>query len=780
MLRIVGTSRGRRLPHPRGWRPLPYARGPDSERSQRRTRGQLRRHRQATTTATKRLDIQGLRALAVLLVALNHANVSFVSGGYVGVDVFFVVSGYLITGILLRAGFGQDGGAPGRISIRGFYERRVRRILPAASLTLVVASIAVFVVYDLARADFLQTGPVLRDGLAASLFYSNLRFAATATNYFAQASTTMPSPFQHFWSLSVEEQFYLVWAPVVACALYVCRRLTRGGSSGSQGEEKFRRAATRVIGLLIASACVLSLAWSIHDTSANPQAAYFSTPARVWELGCGATLALLVEPTRALPEILRALLGWIGLAMIVAAALFYSSQTSFPGYAALLPVVGAGLIIVAGMTRTPAGVHRVLSAGPLPYIGDRSYAFYLWHFPALILVWQATGRVLPVGINLVLLTGAFMLAAFTYRLFENPLRFARWLRGRRISAMVAVALTMSVAAALVPIVIFEGSLAAQAATSATARVVALTPAPGQPDPTSLWGSAPIPAVAAAAKAARRDAPLPKAIVPSPQELEQENATGGGIVPASCEPALGSGVTAKICRLGDPSSARVVVVLGDSQAGTWMPAMVAVARAQHLAVVPLDKPGCFVSRVYTNLPGWPCASWYQWALARDKALHPVATIVMFLLDTPEQHLVPTVRYVKSVLSQVRNGVLLVDHPRQVQEPTECIYQSGANMGRCSTRVPSTYVPLMKALGRMTALTHHPAIPTLQWFCADGICPMVIGDTLATRDRDHMTKQYSTALAPLLSLELTPILARPKLASLAPASEGWASVVAAVDG
>jgi peptidoglycan/LPS O-acetylase OafA/YrhL len=168
-----------------------------------------------------------MRALAVLLVALNHANVSFLSGGYVGVDVFFVVSGYLITGILLREGFDRDGGAPGRISLRGFYARRVRRILPAASLTLVATCVAVFVVYDQARTGFLQTKVVLLDALAASLFYANNHFANTTTNYFAQASTTMPSPFQHFWSLSVEEQFYLVWAPVVACAFYICRRLTR-------------------------------------------------------------------------------------------------------------------------------------------------------------------------------------------------------------------------------------------------------------------------------------------------------------------------------------------------------------------------------------------------------------------------------------------------------------------------------------------------------------------------------------------------------------------------
>jgi peptidoglycan/LPS O-acetylase OafA/YrhL len=720
----------------------------------------------------------------VLVVVLNHAKISFLPGGYVGVDVFFVLSGYLITGILLREGFGEDGRAPGRISLRGFYYRRVRRILPAACLTMVVTSIGVFVIYDLGRADFLQTKVVLLDALAASLFYANVRFAATTTNYFAEASATMPSPFQHFWSLSVEEQFYLLWAPVVACSFYVCRRLTRRTpeSPDRPRDRSYRRAAGWMIGLLITTACVLSLASSLSGTATNPQATYFSTGARVWELGLGAMIALFAMRARVLPELLRELLGWTGLGMIVAATVLYSSQTPFPGSAALLPVVGSGLIIVAGAKPTRAGVDRVLSARPLPYIGDRSYTFYLWHYPALILVWQATGRVLPATQNLLLLTGAFMLSVFTYKFYEKPLRFARWLHGWRTVVIVPIVLTLSVTAVMVPIAIFEGSLAAQAAASAKVHVVALTPAPGQPVPTNLWHSTPIPAVAAAAKSAKRAAPLPNAVVPSMRELEQENSTGSSGIPPGCDAAFGSGATGKICRFGDSSSNRVVAVIGDSHAGNWMHALVADGRAQHFAVVPLNKAGCFVNRIHSDLPGWPCASWYRWALAQDNALHPVATIVTFELGTHlQEHSASTVGTIESVLSHVRNGVLLADPPGQDQQPPVCISKSSANMGKCSTRVPGTYLGLMKALARMTSLTHHPAIPTLQWFCAYGICPMIVDKTLTTRDGSHMTKEYSTDLAPLLGLELKPILARLEpVARVKPASERWPSVVAAVPG
>ena len=191
----------------------------------------------------------------------------------------------------------------------------------------------------------------------------------------------------------------------------------------------------------------------------------------------------------------------------------------------------------------------------------------------------------------------------------------------------------------------------------------------------------------------------------------------------------------------------------------MPAMVRIARAQQFAVVPLDKPGCFVTRVDKNDPGWPCADWYRWALARDKTLHPAATIVNFLFPTRlQQRPASTVRHIRSVLSQVTRGVLLADQPSQDQQPSACLFKPGANMGRCSARLPSTYVPLMKALAHMTTLTHHPAIPTMQWFCADRICPIIVDHILTVRDLDHMTTEYSTALTPLLSAELKAILAR----------------------
>ncbi|HWD70788.1 MAG TPA: acyltransferase family protein [Solirubrobacteraceae bacterium] len=696
-----------------------------------------------------------MRALAVLLVALNHANVPFLPGGYIGVDVFFVLSGYFITGLLLREGLGGAHGregeqASGHISISRFYARRARRILPAATLTLAVTAIAVYVVYDLMQKDFLGTKPALLDELAAALFYANVHFAAGATNYFANAAMTMPSPVVHFWSLSVEEQFYLVWPSLLAATLWVCRR--RGAFD--------RRRAARLVGLVIAAVCLGSLAWSIHDTSINPQSAYFSTFARAWELGLGAGMALLAPAAAKLPAAIRGPLGWVGLGMVLFAAVDFSSHTSFPGYAALLPVGGSALMVLGGLHATRAGVDRLLALRPLAYIGDRSYTFYLWHYPTLIISWQLAGHALPVGENIALLAGAFALSALTFQFYENPLRFARWLRGWRTAAMIPVSIGTSVAAIMVPVFTVEATLTAEAQAAQNVSLPPLRPAAGQPDPISLLDAKPIPALADAVKAVHANAPLPKVLVPDGSTLAQENTAITYDTPHGCQPSFGSGVTSRICRLGDPGASRVVAVFGDSHAGMWVPALLPIAEAQHFAVVVLDKPGCFVNRIHTNLSGWPCGDWYRWALQQDHKLDPVATLVDFKLSGSalEDNAATTVSYLRSVLRQVRNGVWLEDDPGQQQKTATCITAAGATQRSCSSPVTSSYTSLVHDIQAMLMQTKHLWLPTLQWFCADGICPSVINHTLTTHDGDHLTTEYSTDLAPLLAPEMRRVLAR----------------------
>ena len=299
-------------------------------------------------------DIQGLRAVAVLLVVFAHAGVWFLPGGFVGVDVFFVLSGFLITNLLL-----VEARARGSVSLLEFYVRRARRILPAAALTLLVTDVAAFFLLN-----FLRAGDAIHESLYAAAFTANFRFAQHEVDYFAQAEP--PSPLLHYWSLSVEEQFYLVWPLLFSMALFGFAFIRRHRGMARRYERRLL-----VVVLVLAAA---SLAWSIHATATLPQAAYFSPFTRAWELGLGAALAVSASFIGRAPLVARALMGWDGMAAIAYAAVGFSERTPFPGSAALVPTVGTALAIVAGMgDRSPRlAVGRLLELRPMRIVGDRS------------------------------------------------------------------------------------------------------------------------------------------------------------------------------------------------------------------------------------------------------------------------------------------------------------------------------------------------------------------------------------------------------------------------
>lgn len=701
-----------------------------------------------------RPDLQGVRALAVIVVALNHAKVSFLPGGYFGVDMFFVLSGYFITGQLLREGL-----TGGHVAIVGFYGRRARRILPAACLTLVVTSIAVYVIYDVLRYDYPQTRPVLMDALSASLFFSNIHFAATATNYFAQASATLPSPFLHFWSLSVEEQFYVVWPSLLAALLWVGWRATRRGGGARQARARSGRLLATALIVVIAA----SFVWAMHETNVDPAGGYFSTFARVWELGLGAAMALVVASRESLSarwvSRVRPLAwpaGWVGLAMVVVPCVWFSgTPTGFNVYKTAVPVAGTAVLILTGIRTTRFGPDRLLGLAPCRYVGDRSYTFYLWHYPALVLVWQLAGGSLAVAANVGILVGAFLLSMLTFKFYETPLRFARWLRGWRTVGLAVVSLGGALAAVLVPVAVVDASLAAQAASAKQTHVATLAPAGTD----NLSDQTPIPAVESAVKAAKRNAPLPASFVPSMSQLQQENTSITYGIPNACQPAWGSGTSSQICRLGDPNATRTVVVFGDSHAQMWMTALEKLGAQHDFAVVPLEKAGCFIAREDENLAGWPCETWFKWAVAQDRQLKPIATIVGYRLDIyPKQRFGKVVSELQSVFHQVTNPVYLADPPgrKDGSEPAVCLSKPGANQGKCSFKESPTYPQLMQAVAKQTTADHIPALPTAQWFCADRICPMIVDKMVVTHDGDHLTTEYSAALAPLLGGELEPVL------------------------
>lgn len=507
-----------------------------------------------------RRDIQGLRALAVLLVVFYHAGWGF-SGGFVGVDVFFVVSGFVITGMLLR-----EFDSSGSIRLRLFYARRARRLLPALALLLVVVLVASTWILS----PFGQQQWAARTAAAACAFVANLYLYTSLAGYFAPAAET--NPFLHLWTLSVEEQFYLVLPAVLLVALRVRARVAPLRSS--------RLAVGVVMGAL--SFGSLALCWSLTSGHrpipvADPRRfAFFSTLTRMWEFGGGVLLAVAGRRLAAIGDRTGLVAGLLGGALVLWASLRFDADTAFPGIAALLPVGGTVLLIVAGAAS--AQVARPLEWRPLTWLGDRSYSWYLWHWPCIVFA-----RVLWPG-NSPVVTAAALLslvpAVLAYQLVERPLRERRsvigWRAVRLTAACLAVPLLVGGAVA-----VRSGAVRAEETASAAAHPHREG---GLPDPAQL---------------AERTAAIRAGCLGDP---------GGPEWPASD------------CTFGAASGEGTVLLLGDSKAAALADVTTEAASAAHRRTAVWTRAACPFLVPSSYVPH-DCADWEAAAFQLVDELDP---------------------------------------------------------------------------------------------------------------------------------------------------------------
>lgn len=693
-----------------------------------------------------RPDIEGLRAVAVLAVLAFHAGIPGLAGGFVGVDVFFVVSGYLITGLLVR-----EAVTTGRIRLLDFFSRRARRLLPSAAVVLGSVAVAgAWLTVPLRRAD------LEHDVVAAALSAANWRFVAQQTDYLAAGHDQ--SPLLHFWSLAVEEQFYLLWAPLLALIVLGTARAVRRGRA-------VRAAVALAAVPLVLASFALSLRWTEHSASL----AYLATPSRVWQFGVGALLALLPWHLMRGPRPLRLLCGWAGGAAIVWCVVSYDASTPYPGRAALVPTLATAAVILAAVPGRgersaigALGVGRLLAGRAPRAVGRLSYNLYLWHWPVLVLAEARYGtQGWPVKAALTL--AAALPAYATMRWVEQPLR-----RSRTVSELPRRGLSVGVTAVVLPVVL--------ALVVGTTTLNLLGPA----TPVELNGLPPGAASGPHLLARTGAAPLKDGpVVPAPAQARKDFPPDG-----ACEVAP-EVTRSPDCLFGAVDSPDRIVLLGDSHAGQWFSALLAMAAGRGWALQELVKQGCPLPQLAVDSPQLgrayrECDTWRADALDRLRQQPKPRLIVISSLNryTADGELLA--EGWEKTLEPLRGiGVPIVyieDTPVPGTDVPACVSGRPESPDACAFSRAGAQQP--DPLARRIASGALPGVlgvsvnPVL---CpADGpTCPAVLDRILLYRDDAHLTNVAAVVLTPRLERLLTESGALPALS--APATPGSVGAV-----
>ncbi|MFJ6535595.1 acyltransferase family protein [Paenarthrobacter sp. NPDC091711] len=708
-----------------------------------------------------RLDIQGLRALAVLSVIADHLF-KFPAGGFVGVDVFFVISGFLITGLLIR-----EHARTGRISFVDFYRRRVRRITPVAVLVLAVTVAASWTIYTLTRAQ-----AVTVDAVWSFFFAANWHLALVGTDYMQNEGPV--SPLQHYWSLAVEEQYYMVW-PIVMVAIL-------GFGFRSARQQALRRT-------VLVSALVLltvgSFAWALLESASAPSWAYFSTFSRAWELGIGAILAASIGLLNRIPQRARPILGWAGFLGILLSFFVITPESTFPAPGAALPVLATALVIASG-TGSSREFLKPLTNKVTSYIGDISYSLYLWHWPVIILLTAYVPATQPIYFYLALAVSGG-LSILSYHLVEERIRRSSWLdpkkklsprqrRGFRLPQLP----WRNGFPERGPVIV----LAVLAVTTGGMTLAALTFSPAPSTPTLVVAPNP------SASVSTEDPKLSPAVQGVQDKISASlAATSWPDLDPSLD-ALGNSAWAPEvftdrcltvpedkwgvnCVYGDKNSVKVAVVMGDSMAASWMPAIRGALEPQGYRIEMLTRSACPVFNVVLTKDQDACAS------HRDASIQYVVEnkpdlVIISNLDSigntvagkdTALAMVEWESAGKDSLTKLGNGsrIVMLSVPPRGPNLNDCAV-AGSTPQTCTAEIPTFWRSVTSrekaAVEAVKASIPVQYIDVANWFCTpQSVCPPAIGNNPVRVDGIHMVGSYTATLSTVMGEVLSAIPATP---------------------
>lgn len=606
------------------------------------------------SSTVKVLEIQGLRALAATLVLVFHAK--FVSGGFIGVDIFYVISGFLITGLLLK-----ELKLNGRISLKAFYLRRSKRLLPASFLVLFVTAIFAWLVLPP-----ISRGSIGRDMIATTLYISNYLFAWWQNDY--QNLNATPSPFIHYWSLAVEEQFYIFW-PLFIIAL-----------------AKLKNARKSLIGFSVVT--VITFVLGVWLTIVAPIWAFYSLPSRAWELSIGALIALLPTLRRQ-----NRSLATLGALTLLVSAFWFNERTAFPGAYALLPVLATAALL-SSIGAWPQPLKWLATNRISIWLGKISYPLYLWHWPILVLPISLLARDLTVIERIIALLITVLLADFTNRFIEDPLRF-RIIGPQRILMSTIIAMVLA---------IFIGIGISSTTTSALliqGKQVALAKIEAKP---IIYGN-------------------------------------------GCHLNYKESIS-PICEFGKIDSKRVVVLYGDSHAAQWFPALEKLATEKGFQLITLTKSSCPSIEVDRESIGAfkmsNCATWRENAIKRITEVKPDLIILSSFEHYKPQgdpHNVKqwwargserTYQILQPLTSKI---IYLLDTPLPTRNIPDCLASTSADKCLADSK-----------LG-LPQLANFEIIDPAKWLCQDD-CPAIVRGNVAYRDASHISVATSLEVSDLL--------------------------------